>query len=78
VSVRPTGIPGSWLIPSRRILGLSTFAGFVLLLVGWPLNSSLAHQSIRIQKGVMATRDKRMGVLNELIGAMKFVKVFAW
>uniref|UniRef100_A0A8H7XII1 Multidrug resistance-associated ABC transporter n=1 Tax=Psilocybe cubensis TaxID=181762 RepID=A0A8H7XII1_PSICU len=61
-----------------QLLGLSAFAGFVVLLVGWPLNSFIARRSIRIQKGVLAARDKRMGVLNELIGAVKFIKFFAW
>ena len=41
-----------------------------MLLLGWPLNSFLTKRSIRIQKGVMTARDKRMGVLNELIGAV--------
>ncbi|KAK0184808.1 hypothetical protein F5146DRAFT_1073739 [Armillaria mellea] len=53
-------------------------SGFVILLAGWPLNSYLSKRSIRIQKGYMAEKDKRMGVLNELIGAVKFIKFFAW
>lgn len=61
-----------------NLLGVSAFAGFVVLLVGWPLNSFVAKRSIRIHKGVSASRDKRMGVLNELIGAVKFIKFFAW
>ncbi|KAF8273971.1 multidrug resistance-associated ABC transporter [Lactarius quietus] len=61
-----------------QLLGWSAFAGFVILLLGWPLNSFLTKRSIRIQKGVMTSRDKRMGVLNELIGAVKFIKFFAW
>ncbi|KDR78080.1 hypothetical protein GALMADRAFT_224469 [Galerina marginata CBS 339.88] len=61
-----------------QLLGLSAFAGFFVLVVGWPLNSFIARRSIRIQKGVLAARDKRMGVLNELIGAVKFIKFFAW
>ena len=48
------------------------------MLVGWPLNSYVMRRSIRIQKGVSAARDKRMAVLNELIGAVKFIKFFAW
>lgn len=48
------------------------------MLVGWPLNSYVMKRSIRIQKGVASARDKRMGVLNELIGAVKFIKFFAW
>ncbi|KAI0308316.1 hypothetical protein B0F90DRAFT_1681863 [Multifurca ochricompacta] len=61
-----------------QLLGWSAFAGFLVLALGWPLNSFIARRSIRIQKGVMAARDKRMGVLNELIGAVKFIKFFAW
>ncbi|KAF8812935.1 multidrug resistance-associated ABC transporter [Phlegmacium glaucopus] len=61
-----------------QLLGLSAFAGFTVLLAGWPLNSYIARRSIRIQKGVLAARDKRMGVLSELIGAVKFIKFFAW
>lgn len=53
-----------------RLLGWSAFAGSIVLLVGWPLNNFMARRSIRIQKGVLAARDKRMGVLNELIGAV--------
>lgn len=55
---------------SYRLLGLSAFAGFGILILGWPLNSFLARRSVRIQKGVLTARDKRMGVLNELIGAV--------
>ena len=54
----------------HRLLGWSAFSGFVILLLGWPLNSFLTKRSIRIQKGAMTARDKRMGVLNELIGAV--------
>lgn len=48
------------------------------MLVGWPLNSYVMKRSIRIQKGVSSSRDKRMRVLNELITAVKFIKFFAW
>ena len=61
-----------------RLLGWSAFAGFVVLILSWPLNNFAARRSIRIQKGVSAARDKRMGVLNELISAVKFIKFFAW
>ncbi|THH14161.1 hypothetical protein EW146_g6141 [Bondarzewia mesenterica] len=75
------GAPFEILIASiflYQLLGLSAFAGFGVLILGWPLNSFIMRRSIRIQKGVMAARDKRMGVLNELIGAVKFIKFFAW
>lgn len=34
--------------------------------------------SSRIQKSVMAAGDQRMGVINELIGAVKLIRFFAW
>ena len=44
---------------------------FLVLLVEWPLNSFVSpRRSIRIQKGVLADRDKCMRVLSELIGAV--------
>ncbi|KAJ7057932.1 hypothetical protein C8F01DRAFT_1255822 [Mycena amicta] len=61
-----------------QLLGFSAFAGFVVLFLGWPLNSYLTQRSVRIQKGVLKARDERMSVLTELIGAIKFVKFFAW
>ncbi|KAF9025817.1 multidrug resistance-associated ABC transporter [Hymenopellis radicata] len=61
-----------------QLLGWSAFTGFFVLLLGWPLNSILTRQRVRIQKGIMTASDKRMGVLNELIGAVKFIKFFAW
>ncbi|KAA1467006.1 P-loop containing nucleoside triphosphate hydrolase protein [Dentipellis sp. KUC8613] len=61
-----------------QLLGLSAFAGFLVLILCWPINKLLTRRSIRIQKGTLAARDERMGVLNELIGAVKFIKFFAW
>jgi ABC-type multidrug transport system fused ATPase/permease subunit len=77
-----------------KLLGWSAFSGLVVLAVFWPLNQYvafsqralhkltpcrlLARRSISISKGLLAARDKRMGVLNELLGAIKFIKFFAW
>ncbi|OBZ77340.1 ATP-dependent bile acid permease [Grifola frondosa] len=61
-----------------QLLGISAFAGFFVLVLSWPLNNFVARRSVRIQKGLSTARDKRMGVLNELIGAVKFIKFFAW
>lgn len=61
---------------SIRLLGLSAFAGFAILLASWPLNNYVARRSVRIQKGVSTSRDKRMGVLNELIGAVSLAFVY--
>lgn len=61
-----------------RLLGLSAFAGFVVMIIGWPLNSYVTRRRIRIQKGVSVARDRRMAVLSELLSSVRFVKFFAW
>lgn len=61
---------------SKSLLGWAAFAGFLVLLVGWPLNSYITKRSIRIQKGVATARDKRMGILNELISAVRIIIFF--
>ncbi|KAJ7664588.1 multidrug resistance-associated ABC transporter [Mycena polygramma] len=60
------------------LLGWSAFAGFGVLLVGWPLNSYVARRRVRMHKGELKARDGRMSVVNELIGAVKFIKFFGW
>jgi hypothetical protein len=61
-----------------RHLGWSAFTDFIVFIIGWPLNSYITHRSIGIEKGLLAARDERMAVLTELIGAVKFIKFFAW
>ncbi|KAI0657587.1 multidrug resistance-associated ABC transporter [Cubamyces menziesii] len=61
-----------------QLLGWAAFTGFLVIILSWPLNNFVARRSVRIQKGISTVRDKRMGVLNELIGAVKFIKFFAW
>ena len=46
-------------------------------MTSWPLNNYIARRSILIQKGVLAARDKRMGILNELIGAVSLSILFS-
>ena len=59
-------------------MGVSAFAGVVCLFIGTPLNSYLARRSLRIQKDLLSARDKRMGVVNEVVTSVKFIKFFAW
>ncbi|KAJ6507515.1 hypothetical protein DFH09DRAFT_1050573 [Mycena vulgaris] len=61
-----------------QLLGWSAFAGFGMLVACWPLNSYITNRGYLIGKGGSKARDKRMGVLNELIGSIKFIKFFAW
>ncbi|KGB75304.2 ATP-binding cassette transporter [Cryptococcus deuterogattii R265] len=61
-----------------NILGWSAFAGIVVLAVAAPLNSFVSSRSVKITQDLLKARDKRIGVMNELIGAIQFIKFFAW
>jgi hypothetical protein len=58
----------------RRLLGLSGFAGFTILILGAPLNAFLVRRSRDISKATADARDKRMKVVNELVSEAKFIK----
>ncbi|CAO1622047.1 unnamed protein product [Parajaminaea phylloscopi] len=61
-----------------QLLGWSAFAGFIVLFVASPLQSTLTRQMISISKHLSAARDKRLGALNELTQNLKFVKFYAF
>ncbi|ORY29629.1 putative ATP-binding cassette transporter protein YOR1 [Naematelia encephala] len=61
-----------------KIMGLSAFAGVVVLPFAFPLNSLLSKRSISINQTLMKTKDKRISVMTELINAIQFIKFFAW
>ncbi|KAG8896034.1 hypothetical protein FRC01_012067, partial [Tulasnella sp. 417] len=61
-----------------RLLGWSAFAGFGVLVLASPLNHLLSKRGVTIGRGLSTARDKRMSVLNELVGGIKFIKFFAW
>ncbi|EJU04810.1 hypothetical protein DACRYDRAFT_114129 [Dacryopinax primogenitus] len=61
-----------------QLLGWSAFAGVAVLVIAAPLNTIMSRRMIKLATGVSAARDKRMGVLTELIQAIKFIKFFAW
>ncbi|KAJ7863242.1 hypothetical protein B0H13DRAFT_2237132 [Mycena leptocephala] len=61
-----------------QLLGWSAFAGFGVLVACWPLNSYITNRSFLINKSLSKAKDKRMGVVNELIASIKFIKFFAW
>ncbi|PWN24930.1 P-loop containing nucleoside triphosphate hydrolase protein [Jaminaea rosea] len=61
-----------------RLLGLSAFAGFLVLLVASPLQSILTRRMIQISKHLSAARDKRLSALNEVTQNLKFVKYYAF
>ncbi|WVR08508.1 hypothetical protein IAU60_005563 [Kwoniella sp. DSM 27419] len=61
-----------------NLLGWSAFAGVVVLVIATPMNSYVSKRSVKITQDLLKARDKRIGVMNELIGAIQFIKFFAW
>ncbi|KAK8850432.1 hypothetical protein IAR55_004350 [Kwoniella newhampshirensis] len=61
-----------------NILGWSAFAGIVVLIIVIPINSFISKRSVKITKSLLQARDKRISVMSELIGAIQFIKFFAW
>ncbi|EIW69963.1 hypothetical protein TREMEDRAFT_38635 [Tremella mesenterica DSM 1558] len=61
-----------------NLLGWSAFAGIIVLAIAAPLNTLVSKRSIAITKDLLKARDKRITVMNELIGAIQFIKFFAW
>ncbi|KAG1864112.1 hypothetical protein C8R48DRAFT_672823 [Suillus tomentosus] len=60
-----------WRTSERFLLGLSAFSDFIILLTGWSLNSFVTERNVCTQKGISASRDQYVAVLNEIIGAVK-------
>ncbi|WWD20615.1 hypothetical protein CI109_105091 [Kwoniella shandongensis] len=61
-----------------NILGWSAFAGIFILAIAMPLNSFISKRSMAITREMLKARDTRISVMSELIGAIQFIKFFAW
>lgn len=58
---------------------MAAFAGFFALGAAWPINNYLMKLSVDIYKGESEARDKRMGILSELISAVsKFLTYYSF
>ncbi|XP_059141156.1 multidrug resistance-associated protein 1-like [Physella acuta] len=60
------------------IIGISIFvgAGFLVLLI--PINGFISAQLGKLQIKLMAHKDERIKIMNELLSGIKIVKLFAW
>ncbi|TFK72661.1 hypothetical protein BDN72DRAFT_876371 [Pluteus cervinus] len=61
-----------------QLMGLSAFAGLIALVLGWPINRYITNRIHQITRGSAVAKDKRMGVVAEMIAAIKPIKFFAW
>ncbi|KAL2398676.1 ABC transporter 7 [Exophiala dermatitidis] len=61
-----------------KVLGFSSFAGIVLMILILPLNLYIAKSFQAAQKRIMAATDARIHVTNEVLQNIRIIKYFAW
>ncbi|KAF7118485.1 hypothetical protein CNMCM5793_008011 [Aspergillus hiratsukae] len=61
-----------------RLLGFSSFAGIVLMVLMLPVNLFIAKSFARLQKQILAGTDARIHATNEVLQNIRIVKYFAW
>lgn len=61
-----------------RILGFSSFAGIVLMILVLPVNMLLAKKFLTMQKKILAGTDARIHATNEILQNIRIIKYFAW
>jgi ATP-binding cassette subfamily C (CFTR/MRP) protein 1 len=61
-----------------RIVGVSVFAGLLILLLMIPINIQISRMLSVIQKAMMAHKDARNKVINEVLQGIRVIKYFAW
>ena len=61
-----------------RILGYSSIAGIVTMMVLLPINIYAAKQFNKTQKMIMAATDGRIHTTNEVLQNIRIIKYFAW
>ena len=61
-----------------RILGLSSLAGIIMMILVLPINLFIASQFSKTQKKVMAATDVRIHTTNEILQNIRIIKYFAW
>ncbi|KAK0042761.1 multidrug resistance-associated protein 1 [Biomphalaria pfeifferi] len=61
-----------------NVLGISMFAGAAFLVLLIPANGVISSKMGTFQTQLMAFKDQRLKMMNELLTGMKIVKLFAW
>ncbi|XP_071514768.1 multidrug resistance-associated protein 1-like [Panulirus ornatus] len=59
-------------------LGPSVLAGLAVLLMIVPINSAILKKTKEVQFKTMTFKDKRVKMINEIIGGIKVLKFYAW
>ncbi|PKY06331.1 ATP-dependent bile acid permease [Aspergillus campestris IBT 28561] len=61
-----------------RLLGYSSFAGIVLMVLMLPVNLTIAKQFTKVQNRILAGTDARIHSTNEILQNIRIIKYFAW
>lgn len=61
-----------------KVLGFSSFAGIILMILILPLNLYIAKSFQAAQKRIMTATDGRIHVTNEVLQNIRIIKYFAW
>ncbi|KIJ66220.1 hypothetical protein HYDPIDRAFT_26589 [Hydnomerulius pinastri MD-312] len=61
-----------------RVLGWSAISGVIVVTVAYILNYPLATYNIRITRASWKAKDRRMGIVNELLQNIRFLKFYGW
>lgn len=59
-------------------LGVSVLAGLSVMIVMLPLNGVISAYQRRMHIGQMKLKDERVKVINEFLGGMRVIKLYAW
>lgn len=60
------------------LLGVSCFVGLAVTCLFLPLNHYGGKVVVRAQESLMKTRDERVALMNEILGAIRMLKFMAW
>ncbi|KAG0291146.1 hypothetical protein BGZ98_003124, partial [Dissophora globulifera] len=61
-----------------RVLGMSSFVGLGVMLITFPIHHFAAKKYAKLQDQLMETRDRRVGLMSELLQGIRMIKFFAW
>ncbi|KAF8921944.1 pleiotropic drug resistance ABC transporter [Mucidula mucida] len=61
-----------------NVMGWAAWSGVVVILVAYVLNYPLAKYNISITRSSWKAKDTRMGIVNELLQNIRFLKFYGW
>lgn len=61
-----------------EILGASVLAGLAIMIILVPINGVIANKMKVLQTRQMENKDERVKLMNEILGGIKVLKLYAW